>query len=126
MDYLTIRHLHIACVVLSGSLFVLRGIWMLRNPAMLNRRWVKFLPHIIDTALLTSALSLAIISGQYPIAQNWLSAKLIGLLVYIVLGSIALKRGKTKLTRTAAFIGAMTVFIYIISVAVTRQALVFW
>ena len=126
MDYLALRHLHITCVGLSGSLFVLRGIWMLRNSPLLHERWVKILPHVIDTALLASALCLAIISGQYPIAQNWLTAKLVGLLVYVVLGGIALKRGKTRRSRTAAFIAAMTVFMYIISVAVTKQVLIFW
>ena len=126
INYLTIKLLHITCVGLSGSLFVLRGFWMLRNTAMLDRRWVKVLPHVIDSALLASALTLATISRQYPIEQNWLTAKLVGLLVYIVLGAVALKRGKTRAGRTAAFIAAVTVFIYIISVAVTKQALVFW
>lgn len=126
MEYQTIKQLHITCVGLSVILFVLRGIWMLRNTEMLSQCWVKTLPHVIDTALLISALSLAIVSGQYPIEQNWLSAKLVGLLAYIVLGSFALKRGKTRRSRTAAFIAALVLFTYIVSVAISKQVLVFW
>ena len=126
MDYGTIKHFHIAFVMASGSLFLLRGIWMLKGSAMLQRGWVKTAPHIVDTALLTSAIILAVWSGQYPFVQNWLTAKFIALIAYIVLGSIALKRGKNMTVRVVAFIAAMAVFFYIGSVAVTKQALVFF
>lgn len=125
MEYIAIKHLHITCAALSGSLFVLRGFWMLRDSALLQRRWVKIAPHIIDTLLLVSALMLVFWSGQYPFAQNWLTAKVVALIAYIVLGTIALKRGKTKPTRIAAFVAALAVFAYIVCVAVTRQALPF-
>ena len=124
MDYFFIKNLHIASVALSGSLFLLRGIWMLRESTMLQQRWVKIIPHIVDTLLLTSAIIIVIMSGQYPFAQDWLTAKLLALFAYIGLGTIAL-RGKTKAVRVSAFIAALAVFIYIGSVAITKQVLVF-
>lgn len=125
MDYIAIKHFHIACAITSGSLFLLRGIWMLCESAMLQRRWVRIAPHIVDTLLLASALVMVVWSGQYPFVQNWLTAKVLALIAYIVLGTIALKRGKTKTIRTGAFIAALAVFAYIGSVAMTRQVLVF-
>jgi uncharacterized membrane protein SirB2 len=125
MNYLALRDFHIACATFSGSFFLLRGIWMLRDSTMLQQRWVKIVPHIVDTLLLGSALVMVFWSAQYPFVQNWLTAKVVGLLLYIVLGTIALKRGKTKMVRTVAFITALAVFIYIVSVALTKSALVF-
>ena len=97
---------------------------MLRESTMLQQRWVKIIPHIVDTLLLTSAIIIVIMSGQYPFAQDWLTAKLLALFAYIGLGTIAL-RGKTKAVRVSAFIAALAVFIYIGSVAITKQVLVF-
>lgn len=125
MDYLALKYFHMACAALSGSLFVLRGIWMLRDSAMLQRRWVRVAPHVVDTLLLASALILVIWSRQYPFVQNWLTAKIIALIVYIALGAIALKRGRNKTVRVCAFIAALAIFAYIGSVAMTKQVLVF-
>lgn len=122
MSYLALKHLHVTCAALSGSLFLLRGIWMLLESPALQRRWVRIAPHAIDTLLLASALIMVFWSGQYPFVQNWLTAKIIALLAYIGLGTIALKRGKTKTVRVTAFISALLVFAYIVGVAVTRQA----
>ncbi|MEG1118000.1 MAG: SirB2 family protein, partial [Janthinobacterium sp.] len=96
--------------------------WMLRASPALQQRWVKILPHLVDTALLASAITLAVWSGQSPGSQPWLAAKLCALLAYIVLGTIALKRGKTPAVRGAAFALAVLVFAYIVAVAVTKQA----
>lgn len=123
--YSALRHLHLTTVALSLCLFVLRGIWMLAESPQLRRRWVRIVPHVIDAVLLASAIGLAAILRQYPFAQGWLTAKVLGLIVYIVLGSIALKRGSTKPVRGAAFIGSLVVFGYIVSVAATRSPLGF-
>ena len=125
MIYLAIKHFHVTCAVLSGSLFLLRGYWMLWDSPALQQRWVRIAPHVIDTLLLTSALVMVFWSAQYPFVQNWLTAKVIALLLYIGLGTVALKRGKTKTVRVAAFIGALLVFAYIVGVALTRQAVIF-
>ncbi|MBI1891524.1 MAG: SirB2 family protein [Burkholderiales bacterium] len=121
MNYLAVKHLHMTCAALSGAFFFVRGIWMLRDSALLQRRWVKIVPHIIDTILLVSALTMVVWSAQYPFAQSWLTAKVLGLILYIALGTIALKRGKTKTVRTTAFVAALAVFGYIVIVAITRQ-----
>lgn len=125
MIYLALKHFHVTCAALSGSLFLLRGYWMLLDSPALQRRWVRIAPHVIDTLLLTSALIMVFWSGQYPFVQNWLTAKVIALVLYIGLGTVALKRGKTKTVRVAAFIGALLVFAYIVGVALTRQAVIF-
>lgn len=122
MNYLAIKHLHITFAALSGSFFLLRGLWMLAESPMLQRRWVKVVPHVVDTLLLGSALVLVFWSGQYPFVQTWLTAKVLALIAYIVLGTIALKRGKTKGVRTFALLAALATFAYILAVALTRQA----
>ncbi|MGV8893236.1 MAG: SirB2 family protein [Burkholderiaceae bacterium] len=122
MIYLSIKHFHVTCAVLSGSLFLLRGFWMLQDSPALQRRWVRIAPHVIDTLLLASALIMVFWSGQYPFVQNWLTAKVIALVVYIGLGTVALKRGRTRTVRIGAFIGALLVFAYIVGVALTRRA----
>ncbi|MDD5324031.1 MAG: SirB2 family protein [Polaromonas sp.] len=125
MNYLAIKYIHITSVVLSGSFFLLRGLWMLRESDLLRRRWVKVLPHIIDTLLLGSALIMVFWSRQYPFVQPWLTAKVLALLVYIVLGSVALKRGRTRAVRRWAFAAALATFAYIVAVALTRHAMPF-
>jgi uncharacterized membrane protein SirB2 len=123
MDYLTVRHVHMGCAAVSASLFLLRGVWMLRASKLLQQRWVRIAPHLVDTLLLASAITLAAWSGQYPFAQGWLTAKLFALVGYIALGTIALKRGRTRAVRGAAFIAALALFAYIVAVAVTKHAM---
>ncbi len=125
MDYLAVKHLHVTCAALSGALFAVRGVWMLRASPLLERRWVRIAPHVVDTILLASALVLVFRSGQYPFAQAWLGAKVVALLLYIVLGAVALKRGRSARLRAMALAGALAVFAYIVAVALTRQVLPF-
>jgi uncharacterized membrane protein SirB2 len=122
VNYLALKHLHITFAALSGSFFLLRGVWMLLDSPLLQRRWVRIVPHVVDTLLLASALGLVFWSGQYPFVQNWLTAKVLALVAYIVLGTIALKRGKTKGIRTFALLAALATFAYIVAVALTRRA----
>lgn len=124
MNYLFVKYFHITCAVSSGSFFLLRGIWMLRESDMLQQRWVKVLPHIVDTLLLGSALIMVFWSAQYPFVQPWLTAKVFALLAYIGLGTVALKRGKTKAVRIWAFVTALATFAYIVAVALTKQAMI--
>jgi uncharacterized membrane protein SirB2 len=125
LSSLAIKHLHVSCVVLSGLGFFLRGYWMLQQSPMLGQRWVRITPHLVDSTLLVSATVLAYLSGQYPLVNGWLSAKLFGLLAYIVLGAYALKRGKSLALRRNCFILAIGCYAYIVSVALTRQILPF-
>ena len=119
--YLAIKHIHLTCIALSLILFLLRGGLALFSPETLKKRWLKILPHVIDTALLASALTLAYFIQQYPFAHGWLTAKVVGLVVYIGLGTIAIKRGKTKAIKATALLGALVAFAYIAAVAVSRN-----
>lgn len=125
MDYLAVRHMHMGFAALSGAFFLLRGVWMLRASPLLQQRWVRIAPHVIDTLLLASAFYLMFVSQQYPFAQPWLGAKVCALVLYIGLGTVALKRGRTARVRAFAFGGALLAFAYIAAVAVTRQVIPF-
>lgn len=121
MSYLALKHLHVTCVVLSGLGFCLRGWWMLRESPLRQQSLTRVVPHIVDTLLLGSALTMAWMSGQYPFVNGWLTAKLFGLLAYILLGMMALKRGRTKAIRARYFGLALLAYIFIVSVALTRN-----
>lgn len=123
MDYAVLRGLHIGTVHVTLVLFLLRGFWMVTDSPRLQHRWVRVVPHVNDSLLLFAAIAMLVAGGFNPIRQPWLSAKIIGLLAYIGLGSIALKRGKTKSIRIKALIAALGVFAYIAAVAVTKQAI---
>jgi uncharacterized membrane protein SirB2 len=120
-EYAALKAVHVGSVATSLALFVVRGIWMLIAPGYLALRWVRVVPHVVDTMLLGSAIALAVMIGGNPGARGWLSAKVIGLLVYIALGSVALKYGRTRGVRAAAFVGALATFAYVVSVAVTKS-----
>ena len=119
--YYAVKHLHMTCAALSLAFFVVRGAWMMRGSPLLAQRWVRIAPHVVDTALLASAITLAAMIGNYPLTHGWLTAKVLGLVVYIALGTVALKRGRTLRVRIAAFAGALVVFAYIVSVAFTKS-----
>ena len=78
-----IKTIHIACAIVTVSGFLLRGVWMMTDSPMLQRRWVRIAPHVVDTVLLASAIWLVFDIGQYPGTHAWLTAKVIGLLAYI-------------------------------------------
>jgi uncharacterized membrane protein SirB2 len=115
--YLEIRALHVATVALSITLFVLRGALMLAGSRLLQGRLLRMAPHVVDTVLLVSAVLLTLIIHQYPLANGWLTAKLAGLVAYVILGSIAIRRGRTRRQRAAAFLAALVCVGYIVATA---------
>ena len=121
MAFSLLKQLHLSTIALTLALFVLRGVWMMRESPRLHASWVRIVPHLNDTLLLASGISLAILTRQYPLLNGWLSAKLFALFLYIVLGTIALKRGQTQGQRIAAWIAALLVFCYMVAVAITRD-----
>ncbi|MBA4143540.1 MAG: SirB2 family protein [Nitrosospira sp.] len=125
MSYAALKALHVASVAISYLLFSVRGIWMMHESPMLKQRWVKITPHVVDTVLLTSAVALAVMIDQDPLHDSWLSAKVLGLLLYIGLGMISLRFGKTRRARISAWIAAQAVFLYIVLVAVTKNPALF-
>ncbi|HEY0061160.1 MAG TPA: SirB2 family protein [Telluria sp.] len=125
MNYLLLKHFHMTLAAISGTLFLVRGLWMMAGSPMLQRAWVRSAPHMIDSLLLASAIGLAWWSGQLPWTSPWLGAKVIALIAYILLGSVALKYGKTRLVRCLAFAAAVACFAYIGATAMTKNPLFF-
>lgn len=123
--YPFLKTLHISCAALSYTLFFLRGIWTLRGSPVMRQRWVKIVPHLVDTVLLASAIALTIILEQYPFVDSWLTAKVLALLLYIGLGFVALKYGRNKAERLSAWLAAQAVFAYIVLVAINHNPFAF-
>ena len=116
-----IKLLHIVCVAISGTLFSLRGVMMAAGSAHVNHVCLRFSSYAVDTTLLGAALVLAYLSGQLPLPQAWLTAKILLLFVYIFLGVRALRPGRARKVRVAYFAAALGVFGFIISIAVTHD-----
>ncbi len=121
--YPQIKFVHVLTVVLSGGLVFIRGL-----AAHLGAGWtmawpLRWLSYTIDTVLFTAALMLVTILHQYPFAESWLTVKVLLLGVYIVLGSLALKRGATRPIRVFCWVAALAVYLFIISVARTHDPL---
>src|SRR5687767_2381324 len=115
--YPQIKAVHLAAVIASGLLFLLRG-----SAVQLGTKWamaapLRWLSYSIDTVLLTAALMLVTILHQYPFVHGWLTAKVVLLIVYVVLGSFALKRGRTRAARISCWIAALLVYLFIVSIA---------
>ena len=121
MIYIKMKMLHTLLALVSISGFALRGYWMFGGSEWLNRRATRILPHIFDALLLAVGIWLAWSLAVNPFTKPWLLAKFTGLFVYILLGMVALKRGRTRQIRLIAFISAIAVFIYIIGVAVAKS-----
>jgi uncharacterized membrane protein SirB2 len=121
MDYLAVKIVHQSAVALSLTGFFARGIGSLAGAAWVRSRAAKSLPHVVDSVLLLSALTLAWMLRANPVATPWLLAKIIGLLVYIALGMIALKPTRPVPVRAVAWVAALAAFGYIVSVAITKN-----
>ncbi|MCI0505803.1 MAG: SirB2 family protein [Gammaproteobacteria bacterium] len=120
-NYAFIKTVHVGCVVVSAGLFVLRGIWVIQESGKLGLRWIRTMPHLVDTLLLLSAILLSMGLRQYPVTHDWLTAKVIALLVYIGLGMAAIRHGRNRRVRIFSWFAALLVLTYIIAVAVTRN-----
>lgn len=121
--YLLLKNLHIAAVITSISLFLLRGILMMARSPRLHSRILQVLPHVVDTVLLASGVGLILVLGIALLAATWLQVKLTLLIAYIVAGSVALKRGKTYRIRLLALAAALIIVATIIATAMTHQPL---
>ena len=121
--YLQILWLHIGCVIASGSLFCTRGCMMLAGLPAANHVALRRISVLVDSTLLAAAIALTTIIHQYPFVRAWLTVKVILLVVYIVLGVFALRRGRTRAIRGICFAAAVVVFLFIVSVARTHNPL---
>jgi uncharacterized membrane protein SirB2 len=121
--YPLILRLHVSCVILSGSLFATRGVMRLCGLPHANRGALRIASYLIDTTLLGAAVLLTLILHQYPLVDGWLTAKLILVVLYIILGLMTLRRARTPWGQRAAFAAALLTFVFIVGIAVTHQPL---
>ena len=121
--YLEIKTLHITCVFLSLGLFVLRHVLNVRGVDWRKFRALRIMPHVVDTLLLGSGITLAFIVHEYPFKDAWLTVKVLALIAYIGLGIVALHRGRSPGVRRIAFLAAALVFGFIVTVARTQKPL---
>ncbi|MDC8830567.1 SirB2 family protein [Alteromonas gilva] len=119
--YMMAKHLHLTAVALSILLFLIRFLYGQVNPQFLQRKWVKIVPHVIDTFLLASAAWLCVILAQYPLVNAWLTVKVLGVIGYILMGLLALKWAQTKTMRWIGFTGALLCLAVTAKVAVTKD-----
>src|SRR5476649_1583594 len=122
MTYVWIKNLHL----LTITLFVLRFFWKWAGSAMMQKRWVKVVPHVVDTLLLLSGISLIFITHFYPFSPQgtWLTEKLFGVIIYIALGFVALsKRPISQKTRWLAFILSLACLYLVLKLALTKMPL---
>lgn len=114
---------HLVIVAVSVSLFSLRCALMMAGLPRWQARWLRILPHAVDTALLASGVWLMLLTRQFPFVNAWLSVKLLLVVAYIVLGNVALRRGATLRIRTLAAVAALLTIGWIILVALARDPL---
>jgi len=120
MVYYWVKNLHLATVTLNICIFMLRFYWMMQRPGLVHKKPIRYLSVTNDTLLLIAGISMAMMSQQYPFVAPWLTTKLVVLLIYIILGTIALKRGSSMRIRISCGIIALCCFFYIVSVAFSR------
>lgn len=121
MSLLKTIHMLLAFVVISS--FIVRFILLDKGVELPSRRWLKVLPHVLDTLLLASGITLAVNFVQYPAQAVWLSTKLMALFVYVLFGVMAMGMGRSRRQRWLAFSGAMLSFAYVLAVAVSKDPL---
>lgn len=121
--YMALKHLHLLTVAISITLFVLRFFWKWRASPMFNKRWVKITPHINDTVLFATGIALVVMFKLYPLLgmDSWLTEKLFGVIIYILLGYVALgKKTQSWNIRTLAFALALGCLYLIVKLATTK------
>lgn len=123
MLYYWVKQVHVYSVLLSFTLFLARGAWVLSGRRLPRQLFLRTLPHAVDTVLLTSALWLTAIIQEFPFREPWLTTKVLLLIAYIVLGSLALKRAASRTGQVTAFVAASIVFVFLFSVARFRHPL---
>ena len=124
-DYTILKFVHVSCVLLSLTGFLLRSYFLLLSPGMLVRWWVKYTPHFVETTLLISALAMLPLIDEYPFSDNWLTAKLLAMLCYIAVAGYTLHGAKKMITKFSLIMLSLIIFSYIIGVAIYHNPF-FW
>ena len=117
------KHLHLTAVVLTIALFILRFIWLTRSSGMLQKKWVKIVPHVVDTVLLASAIALCFILAYNPLEQTWLLHKIVAVIIYILVGYWTLKKAQSLPQKWLGFAIAMACIAVAGKLVVSKQAL---
>jgi len=118
--YLAAKYLHVTCVTLSITGFAVRFVLTTRSSPLMTHPFARVAPHINDTVLLGAAVAMLVMAGIDPLQATWLRAKILGLLVYVLLGIVALRRARTTFGRSLAFAAAVLSFAYLVSVALMK------
>jgi uncharacterized membrane protein SirB2 len=119
--YDIVKHFHLTTIVLSVVLLLLRFVLNTIHSPILQKKWLKILPHIVDTLLLVSAATLCILVKQYPFVDAWVTEKLLALVMYVFMVALALKLGHTRFMRGIGLVGALSWVTYAGMVAVSKQ-----
>ncbi|MBK1725518.1 SirB2 family protein [Halorhodospira neutriphila] len=121
----TLTYTHILAAYLSITLFVARGALTFAGSGWARHAALRTVPSIVDTVLLGTAVALLFVIQEYPFVDQWLTVKVLGLVVYIVLGALALGSSATRArrTRVTAFLAAVAVFAYLFGVGYTHSPL---
>ena len=123
--YEIVKHTHLTAIALSVLLFLFRFALNAKQSPMLQKKWLKIVPHVVDTVLLASAATLCVMLEQYPFVDAWVTEKLMALVLYIVMVTLALRLGRNGSMRGVGFIGALSWIVYAGMVAVSKQPLLF-
>jgi uncharacterized membrane protein SirB2 len=123
MNYLLLKQIHLSLAALSIGGFVLRWIWRMLQSPLAMTRWARIVPHVVDTVFLATAVLLSSMAGPGSMGAAWFSAKIIGLVLYILLGMVAMRSAPAAKSSVPAFIAAVVVFGWIVTVAVTKSPL---
>ncbi|CAA0082764.1 Protein YchQ [BD1-7 clade bacterium] len=123
--YMALKHSHMMLALLTFLFFLTRSTWAFQGSALLEKKFVKIAPHIIDTFLLLTAIGLVLVTGFYPFVYGWVTAKIFALVAYIVFGLFTIKKAKNNTQRAVFFTLAVVTFLYMGNVAVSKNALFF-
>jgi uncharacterized membrane protein SirB2 len=121
LDYGTVKLVHQSAVALSLTGFFVRGLASFAGAGWVRGRTARSLPHVVDTVLLLSALTLAWMLRLTPGNAPWLLAKIVGLVLYVGLGVVALRPGGPLAIRATAWVAALATVAWIVSVALTKD-----
>jgi len=119
------KHLHMTLALFSVALFTLRFVWVLKNSANLDKKWVKIAPHVIDTFLLLLGVGLAFKLSLNPVEQLWLGEKILAVFAYIFTGFYTLKLAKNNMMRVIGYLGALGWIMLVVRLATTKQGVFF-
>ena len=119
------KHLHMTVALMSVLLFTLRFVWTLKSSQQLDKKWVKILPHVVDTFLLLLGLVLMMKLALNPFEQMWLGEKLLAVVAYIFTGYYTLKLAKKRMLQVIGYLGAVGWLILVVKLAATKTPILF-